>query len=147
MSRSFLLRFKASNATPFALRRSVLPVRQFSTSPCQFARKDDQGKDEMKVESNEYSKSGSDNASAAVEDTAFSADKTRPEEQHEAAGKESGDKSNPLNVSPANTDVSQAKGQEGGQEGGNEGSSAQSGEGPSDRERTSGKGKSPKNGD
>lgn len=45
--------------------------------------------------------------------------------------------SNPLNVSPANHDVSQPRPA---QEGGHEGSSAQSGQGSSDRERASGGG-------
>jgi len=39
----------------------------------------------MVTESTEYSKSGSDAASAAVEDAAFSGNKTRPEEQLAAA--------------------------------------------------------------
>jgi len=46
-----------------------------------------------------------------------------------------GQESNPLDVSPANHDVSQPRG---GTEGGHEGSSSQSSEGSSDRARTSG---------
>lgn len=119
------------------VQRTITPsvLRPFSQTRIPAARKDAQGKDDMKVEPNEYSKSGSDNAAAAVEETAFSPDKTSPEEQHASAGKESEKESNPLDVSPANHDVSQPRG---GQEGGHEGSSAQSGQGNSDRARTSG---------
>ena len=82
------------------LRRSALAVRArvpvvpatrtFSSAPTSFARKDTQDKDSMKIEPNEYSKSGSDNAAAAVENTAFNPNQTRPEEQHASAEKESG---------------------------------------------------------
>lgn len=46
-------------------------------------------KDSMSTESREYSKSGGDSSSAGA-DAAFSADKTRPEEEHNAAGREAG---------------------------------------------------------
>lgn len=65
--------------------RSPATIRLFSHSRIALARKDAQGKDDIKVEPNEYAKSGSD-PQAAQSDEAFSADKTRPEEQHAAAG-------------------------------------------------------------
>lgn len=161
-------------------------LRQFSQTPLSLARKDAQDKDSLKPEPNEYSKSGSDDAAAAVEDAAFDPSKTKPEEAHASAEKESGNvrqptplllfrhssiirsfvsssffsstfsalphfssliwitnsktqiqDSNPLDVSPANQEVSKARDP---QEGGHEGSSAESGQGPSDRARTSGGG-------
>lgn len=45
-------------------------------------------KDSINTDANEYSKSAGDNTSAAMEDAAFSTDKTRPEEQHDTAGAE-----------------------------------------------------------
>lgn len=45
-------------------------------------------KDSINTDSNEYSKSAGDNTSAATADAAFSTDKTRPEEEHDAAGRE-----------------------------------------------------------
>lgn len=46
-------------------------------------------KDSLKPESNEYSKSGSDSkTAAATEEAAFDPDTTRPETEHDQAGKE-----------------------------------------------------------
>jgi len=72
--------------------------RPLSQSPQLRARKDAQGKDDMVVESNEYSKSGSDAQSAAVENAAFDPKSTRPEEEHDSAGKEAGVSSFPFSV-------------------------------------------------
>nr|OQO31815.1 hypothetical protein B0A51_00717 [Rachicladosporium sp. CCFEE 5018] len=113
-----------------AARRSTRPMSQSARLA---AHKDAQDKDSMKVEPNEYTKSGSDPGAAAVEDAAFSRDKTRPEEQHAAAEKESGKDGNPLDVSPANQEVSKPRHA---QEGGSEGSASQAGE--AGRARTSG---------
>lgn len=44
-------------------------------------------KDSINTDANEYSKTAGDNT-AATQETAFSADKTRPEEQHDAAGRD-----------------------------------------------------------
>lgn len=82
------------------LRRSALTVRArvplvptsrpFSSAPSRLARKDTQDKDSLKPEPNEYSKSGSDDAAAAVEQAAFDPNQTRPEQQQATAEKESG---------------------------------------------------------
>lgn len=82
------------------LRRSVLTTRAraplvvasrpFSQVPARFARKDTQDKDSLKPEPNEYSKSGSDDAAAAVEQAAFDPNQTRPETEQATADKESG---------------------------------------------------------
>ena len=68
----------------------VVASRPFSQAPIQFARKNTQDKDSLKPEPNEYSKSGSDDAAAAVEGAAFDPNQTRPEEEHARAAKESG---------------------------------------------------------
>ncbi|KAK4549481.1 hypothetical protein LTR36_006478 [Oleoguttula mirabilis] len=124
--------------------RHIVAPRQFQTSSRVLARKDTMDKDSLNPQPNEYAKSGSDDQASAISDTAFDPKKTSPEEQHDSAGAESDSKgSNPLNVSPANTEVSKPRG---GQEGGHEGSSAESGQGNSDRARTSGSGGAPKSG-
>ncbi|KAI6801812.1 hypothetical protein KC327_g15758 [Hortaea werneckii] len=131
----------------FALpHRQFLAARQFQTSSRLCARKDAQGKDDLKPEPNEMSKSGSDDQAAAVEDAAFNPKKTSPEDEYNTAGGESakhGKMNNPLDVSPANHEVSKPRS---GTEGGHEGSSAQAGDANSQRARTSGGGSSPKKG-
>lgn len=73
---------------------SQRPVARVISRPlsytCQLqARKDAQSKDSLKPEPNEYSKSGSDDEAARVEQTAFDPSKTSPEEQHDSAESES----------------------------------------------------------
>ncbi|QIX01433.1 hypothetical protein AMS68_006950 [Peltaster fructicola] len=75
------------------------------TATRSYPRKDAQDKDSIKAEPTEYSKSGSDYA-AASEEAAFSADKTRPEEQRAAESKES---PAALDNSPANTHLGDSK--------------------------------------
>ncbi|KAI4746566.1 hypothetical protein E4T50_03095 [Aureobasidium sp. EXF-12298] len=121
---------------------SQRPVARVISRPlsytCQLqARKDAQSKDSLKPEPNEYSKSGSDDEAARVEQTAFDPNKTSPEEQHDSAASESAQASNPLNVSPANQEVSKPRGST---EGGHQGSAASSSDSPSDRSRSSGSG-------
>lgn len=74
----------------FALpRRQFLAARRFQTSSRLCASKDAQGKDDLKPEPNEMSKSGSDDQAAAVEDAAFNPKKTSPEAEYNTAGGES----------------------------------------------------------
>jgi hypothetical protein len=73
---------------------SQRPVARVVTRPMSYtyqlqARKDTQDKDSLKPEPNEYSKSGSDDNAARVEETAFDPNKTSPEEEHASAGSES----------------------------------------------------------
>ena len=68
----------------------------------------------MNTESNEYSKSGSDDA-ASKDEAAFDPNKTGPESEKESAGTNASN--NPLEVSPGNQNVSQPRDQ---QEGGAE---------------------------
>lgn len=91
---------KAATMLLPTLRRSILTTRAraaplvasrpFSQAPTRLARKDTQDKDSLKPEPNEYSKSGSDDAAAAVEGAAFDPNQTRPEQEHASAAKESG---------------------------------------------------------
>ncbi|KAL1589592.1 hypothetical protein WHR41_01569 [Cladosporium halotolerans] len=97
---------------PFALPTPALRAsRPFTQATPTLARKDTQHKDDLKPEPNEYSKSGSDDAAAAVENAAFDPKQTSPEEEMSTADKESGGEAqtSPLDVSPANHDVSQPK--------------------------------------
>ncbi|KAL8930743.1 MAG: hypothetical protein Q9208_000284 [Pyrenodesmia sp. 3 TL-2023] len=112
--------------------------RSFSQSPCiGYPRKDSQDKDSINRESVEYSKSGTDDASAGQEDTAFDPSTTDPGEQKDKVGERTGASDNPLEVSPANHDVSKPRSNT---EGGAEASSSSSND-TSARERASGGGK------
>lgn len=100
-----------------APRAALSQPRFLSTTAPRFASKDAQDKDSLKPRSNEYSKSGSDDA-AAHSDAAFNPNKTSPEaaeQTAEAEGKGEGAESDPLNVSPGNPEVSKPRNsQEGG---------------------------------
>ncbi|KAF2092187.1 hypothetical protein K490DRAFT_31379 [Saccharata proteae CBS 121410] len=136
MARPLRLRTTCPRATRIA------SVRGIHHTPALAARKDAQGKDDLKPEPNEYSKSGSDDAAAKLEDTAFDPSTTDPEQQTKKAGEESGENPNPLDVSPGNPEVSKPRGNT---EGGAEGSPAES-EGNAGRQRTSGGGSPAKHG-
>jgi len=126
--------------------RFALATRHFQTaSQRQFPYKNTQDKDTIKTDSNEYSKSGGDGAAARqTEDIAFNPDKTSPEEQHDAASRKmGGDSNNPLNVSPANTEIGKPRGE---QEGGAQGSPGETGQGSEQRSKTSGGGSAQKSG-
>ncbi|PSS22282.1 hypothetical protein M430DRAFT_65476 [Amorphotheca resinae ATCC 22711] len=87
------------------------PIRPFSQSSLgSYPRKDSQDKDSINTESTEYSKSGTDDATAR-QDTAFDPTKTDPEEQKNS-GKGDENSGNPLDVSPANQEVSKARDQQ-----------------------------------
>ncbi|MCJ1282407.1 hypothetical protein MMC26_001730 [Xylographa opegraphella] len=114
-----LLRLRAlvlPRRTP--LPRLSHPAHPFSTtSRSLYPRADSQHKDSMNTEAQEYAKSGTDVDAANQDNAAFDPSKTDPTEQKEEAGKGKGDSSNPLEVSPANPEVSkQRPEQEGGAE-------------------------------
>ncbi|MCJ1351342.1 MAG: hypothetical protein MMC33_001326 [Icmadophila ericetorum] len=119
-----------------------LPIyRHFSqTAVSKYPRKDSQDKDSINTEATEYSKSGTDDEAARQEDTAYNPNKTDPDDQRKSAGQGVG--GNPLEVSPANTDVSK---QRPGTEEGAENSSAAGGDGSGSDKPTSGGG-SPRKG-
>ncbi|MCJ1400560.1 hypothetical protein MMC11_003766 [Xylographa trunciseda] len=100
------------------LPKSPLPSHPFSsTSRALQPRADSQHKDSMNTEAQEYAKSGTDVDAANQNSAAFDPNKTDPMEQKEEAGKGKEGSSNPLEVSPANPEVSkQRPGQEGGAE-------------------------------
>lgn len=65
----------------------------------------------VNTEPNEYSKSDSDAGAASQEDPAFQAGKTDPQSELESS--EPGEQGlDPLNISPANTEISQPRGRE-----------------------------------
>ncbi|WPG98244.1 Hypothetical protein R9X50_00103200 [Acrodontium crateriforme] len=126
-----------------ASKQPILATRQLHSSSTCLARKDTQDRESINVESNEYSKSGGDNATAATEDAAFNPQKTSPEEERKTAKRESGGESkNPLNASPANTNL----GKPAGGKPRAEGSQAETGEGSANRSGTSGGGSPRKDG-
>ncbi|KAL8393152.1 hypothetical protein RB595_003087 [Gaeumannomyces hyphopodioides] len=81
------------------------------TSPARLPYKDDQDRGSLKPKAQEYVKGneGGDDAAAHRDDAAFNPDKTRPETEKDSAG----DGSNPLELSPANSDLSAGKEEEG----------------------------------
>ncbi|KAF2635569.1 hypothetical protein P280DRAFT_411255 [Massarina eburnea CBS 473.64] len=106
-----------------------LHPRTLSTTPISFyPRKDSQDKDSINTSSNEYSKSGSDDA-AATSQAAFDSSTTSPEKAERTA--EAEQDGNSLNVSPGNPEVSKPRDeQEGGAEASPKGKGdAQSGKG------------------
>lgn len=63
-------------------------MRHFSQHrSSQYPRKDSQNKDSIDTEATEYTKSGTDDQTAANEDAAFNPDITSPEAEKKAAGK------------------------------------------------------------
>ncbi|KAL9113834.1 MAG: hypothetical protein Q9227_001968 [Pyrenula ochraceoflavens] len=91
-------------------------VRPFSsTVGYSYPRKGAEDRNSINTEASEYSKSGSDNGAAHQNEAAFDPTKTDPQEMKEKAGE--GNDVNPLEVSPANPEVSQQRGEtEGGPE-------------------------------
>ena len=63
----------------------------------------------LKPESDEYSKSGGDHAAAAQQTASFNPSDTDPASEKEVAGK--GTQVNPLEMSPANREASQVRGE------------------------------------
>ncbi|KAF7861924.1 hypothetical protein EAF04_007805 [Stromatinia cepivora] len=92
-------------------------TRPFTCTPHPpFPRKDSQQKDSINTSATEYSKSGTDDAAAQEQSAAFDPNITNPESEKDEAAK--GEKKegygNPLEVSPANRDVSQKTDEQGG---------------------------------
>ncbi|KAJ9224521.1 hypothetical protein DTO021C3_815 [Paecilomyces variotii] len=88
-------------------------TRSFGTRSTLFAESSQKSIDrnELKPERSEYSKSGTDDE-VAGHPSAFDPSKTSPESEVQASCEETrqeGKSSNPLNVSPGNKDVSQAR--------------------------------------
>jgi len=99
------------------------------TAALRQAYKDDQDRESLKPGRQETSKSGGDGVAAHME-TAFDPNTTGPEEEKDAAARgQGGPDENPLEVSPANRDVSRPP--DGQDEGGSQG-------GKPDKKRRSG---------
>ncbi|KAK6850672.1 hypothetical protein PG987_000306 [Apiospora arundinis] len=102
----------ASTPTTRTLRTShpaattLLSRRPLSTTPTRLAYKDDQDRRSLKPRAHEYTGSGSDEEAAHNADSAFNPDKTRPEQERTTAGAGGKAGDNPLEVSPANHEVS-----------------------------------------
>lgn len=79
-------------------------TRQFSRSPSLAASKEDQDKDSINILTDEYSKSGGDHIVAQQGKASYDQSETDPESQMARAGK--GNTINPLEISPANPEVS-----------------------------------------
>ncbi|KAL8922419.1 MAG: hypothetical protein Q9172_003575 [Xanthocarpia lactea] len=87
-----------SNTTKYHYPPSILPppstptnIRLLSQTPSlTYPRKDNQDKDSINREATEYSKSGTDDASALQEDTAFDPSVTEPGEQKDKVGSKTG---------------------------------------------------------
>ncbi|PSS03446.1 hypothetical protein BD289DRAFT_449541 [Coniella lustricola] len=87
-----------------------------TTSALQLPYKDDQDRESLKPRSTEGTQSSLGDDEAAHTDTAFDPNKTRPEEEREAAHQEKGHAGNPLETSGASHEKSMPLGQEGGGE-------------------------------
>ncbi|KAL8693930.1 MAG: hypothetical protein Q9218_001344 [Villophora microphyllina] len=81
------------------LQRSILRRQPFTpphhrslsqSTRLAYPRKDSQDKDSLKPEATEYSKSGTDDASARQEDTAFDPSTTNPQDQKDKVGDKTG---------------------------------------------------------
>ncbi|KAK0650691.1 hypothetical protein DIS24_g6562 [Lasiodiplodia hormozganensis] len=114
----------------------------FSRTLLGSTKEDHMERDRLNPTSTEYSKTGSDDAAAHMDDAAFNPNKTRPEEEVGSAERESGEGPNPLNVSPGNRDVSATKDPK---QSGPDRSPSESGE-ASSRARTSSRGSPAKHG-
>ncbi len=105
------------------------------TSVLQQPYKDDQDRESLKPRSQEYSKSDGDDKAATHSEAAFDPNTTDPAKAKDTAAK--GGAGNPLEVSPANKDISKPKAGKQGVEGGDD---------TSDKQRRSRAGNPQKNG-
>jgi len=107
-------------------------LRPFSQTPLpRLPRKDSQDRNSINTEATEYSKSGTDDGAAKQEEAAFDPDITDPKTEEKVAGEGEG-AGNPLDVSPANPEVSEQGGEEaeGGAENAEEGKKSSGGGSP-----------------
>jgi len=115
-----------------SLTLQIRPLHQ--TSLRGLPRKGSQDKDSIDTEATEYTKSGTDDEAAHQDEAAFDPNKTSPENMKEKAGEGNEESGNPLEVSPANTDVSEGAGAEQPERGGGAEKSAGSGGGNGGRQ-------------
>ena len=108
------------HASPSLRQRPLSTIQPFSSNTrYSYPRKGAEDRNSINTDASEYSKSGTDDAAAHQNEAAFDPSQTDPQEQKDTAGK--GNDVNPLEVSPANPDVSKQRGStEGGAEKGPE---------------------------
>ncbi|CZS92801.1 uncharacterized protein RAG0_03305 [Rhynchosporium agropyri] len=120
MSPTSILRIAARSCARPQVLQAFKPrpirVQPFSQSTIRaYPRKNSQDKDSIDTEATEYSKSGTDDGAARQNEAAFDPSTTDPAEEKKIAGE--GNEGNPLEVSPANPEVSKQRGEtEGGAE-------------------------------
>lgn len=91
------MRMPATRRLPWKSSRAYVPVRSRQLSQwtaCSYPRKDSQDRNSIDTESTEYTRSGSDDEVAAIDDAAFNPDLTDPDSQKKKTGAE--DVSKPL---------------------------------------------------
>merc|ERR1711900_76662 len=101
-----------------ASRPVAIRIQPFSQSTTRaYPRKDSQDKDSIDTEATESSTRGTDDGAARQEEAAFDPSTTDPQKEKDIAGKGNEGSGNPLDVSPANPEVSKQRGEtEGGAE-------------------------------
>jgi len=133
--------FAARSTTPFT--RTKIPVRysgsQSGTSNSNPQRDAQEDREKIDRQSNEYAKSGTDDASAGQEEAAFDPNSSNdPEDERKKAGE--GNDVSPLDASPANPEFSSGTSEVSGGAGkkGSEGGGGRQGGGDSSGDKTSG---------
>ncbi|KAK5945904.1 hypothetical protein PMZ80_000043 [Knufia obscura] len=97
--------FAARNATPFTRISVRYAGSQSGTNNSNPQRDAQEDREQIDTQSNEYSKSGTDDSSGAQEEAAFDPNSSNdPDEARKKAGE--GQEGNPLDVSPANPELS-----------------------------------------
>lgn len=131
-----LFRLKAGRSVSRGPTRfSTRLQRLHQTPPVQLPRKDSQDQDSINTEATEYSKSGTDDQAARQEQAAFDPSTTDPAKEKSKAGEGNEKTSNPLDVSPANTDISKQRPLQEGRTGNSSSERNQSGHGSPKKEK------------
>ena len=90
-----------------AITRPVSLSRHFHNTPrASLPYKDSQDPQTLSPRSNEYTRSGTDDQVAALDEAPYRRNKNKPEDELDAAGHETTSQANPLEVSGANKDMS-----------------------------------------
>ncbi|RDW75061.1 hypothetical protein BP6252_06203 [Coleophoma cylindrospora] len=96
-----------------AITSPILPLQTrtlFQSAILTYPRKDSQDRESINTDATEYTKSGTDDTAAHEVEAAFDPKLTSPEGEKKKAGE--GNDQNPLEVSPANREVSKQGGKE-----------------------------------
>ncbi|KAG9242717.1 hypothetical protein BJ878DRAFT_155993 [Calycina marina] len=98
------LQLRTTRISPSSRCQTQIKYRSLSHTPCIYARKNAQDREDIDPTPTEYSKSGSDSGAAAQDNAAFDRGESSPEGSKRKAGE--GTEGNSLEFSPANTDLS-----------------------------------------